>query len=65
MTPRELFRQQPACPGCGSLDLRHEADDRHQCRKCLWRCRIAPSGKASDWLKIGTPKKRPRPVSVR
>lgn len=43
---------QPKCPACGSDDLRHEADDRHQCRRCLWRCRIAANGKVSDWLKI-------------
>ena len=44
---------QPTCPACGSTDLRHEADDRHQCRKCLWRCRIGTNGKARDWLSIG------------
>lgn len=43
----------PTCPACGSPDLRHEADDRHQCRKCLWRCCIGSNGTAIDWLDIG------------
>ncbi len=43
----------PTCPACGSTDLRHEADDRHQCRKCLWRCVVAPNGSTRDWLSIG------------
>ncbi len=54
---------EPTCPACGSPDLRHEADDRHQCRKCLWRCRIGTNGKARDWLSIseaGTSQARKR-----
>lgn len=50
-----MTSMQPTCPACGSLDLRHETDDRHQCRRCLWRCRISANGKVSDWLKIGQP----------
>ena len=43
------------CPACGSNDLRHEdGGERHQCRRCLWRCRIAANGMATDWLNIGT-----------
>lgn len=45
--------KQPTCPACGSDDLRHEADDRHQCRKCLWRCRIKADGSTEDWLNLG------------
>ena len=44
----------PSCPACGSPDLRHETDDRHQCRRCLWRCRIDANGTTRDWLSIGT-----------
>ena len=57
---------QPTCPACGSPDLRHEADDRHQCRRCLWRCRIGSNGKAIDWLNIGNAsraKNQPRKMS--
>ena len=53
MTQLQLFRETPTCPACGSTDLRHEDRDRHQCRRCLWRCRIASDGTATDWLNIG------------
>jgi len=44
----------PTCPACGSTDLRHESDDRHQCNRCRWRCVVAANGSTRDWLKIGT-----------
>lgn len=59
MNQRELFREQPNCPACGSTDLRREADDRHQCVKCLWRCIVSKNGQARDWLTIGTAGTRP------
>ena len=60
MSQLQMFREQPRCPGCGSLDLRTEdvATGRHQCNRCGWRCRIGQNGKASDWLKIGRPTRR-------
>ena len=54
MTQQQLFREQPVCPSCGSSDLRREDLDRHQCRRCLWRCRIAPDGTTTDWLSLST-----------
>ncbi len=68
MPQRELFAEPPVCPGCGSPDLRLEdaATGRHQCRRCLWRCRIGANGKATSWLNLGTAGKRPaRPADDR
>ena len=47
--------KQPTCPSCQSPDLRIEdvGTGRAQCRKCLWRCVIAPDGSTRDWLKLG------------
>ena len=41
----ETMKTQTAtCPACGGSDLRHETDDRHQCRRCLWRCVVNSDG---------------------
>lgn len=65
MTQLQFFREQPRCPGCGANNVATETPTTGRCQRCGWRIRIAADGAAQSWLKIGTPKKRPRPVSVK
>ena len=53
MNQQELFPEANAeteqqCPGCSHIGLRIEdaTTGRAQCRRCGWRIKIAPDGKA-------------------
>ena len=52
---QELFCEQPRCPGCGSNNVATENATAGKCQRCGWRCRIAPDGTTTDWLKITQP----------